>query len=64
MGAALLAMVACGAYSSLQECISTQMKEEILPDRQLAERYEERYQKFRKIYPAVRELYQLLKGES
>ena len=55
MGGAMLAMVACGAYSSVEEAAASIVKvsktEE--PDPALVEKYEARYQQFKQIYPAL-----------
>ena len=54
-GAAILAAVGCGVYSSVEEAAKKLVKvvktEE--PDEELVQKYEERYQKFRKFYPAL-----------
>ena len=59
MGGAMLAMVACGEYVSVQEVCDKFVKvaSVVEPDPQLAAKYEKRYQQFRKIYPACRELF-------
>ena len=58
-GGAILAAVACGEYQSVEEAcgklirvVSTQE-----PEPELVARYEGRYQTFRKIYPALKELF-------
>ena len=55
MGGAMLAMVACGEYSSVEEAASAIVKvsktEE--PDPELVAKYEARYQQFKNIYPAL-----------
>jgi len=58
-GAAMLAMVGCGAYESVQACAKAlvRTRKVILPDAALAARYEEQYGKFRKIYPAMKALF-------
>ena len=62
-GAAMLAMVGCGKFpdvgSAAEALIS--VRGSVLPEPELAARYEERYQKFRKIYPAMKTLFQELK---
>ena len=59
MGGAMLAMVACGLYPSVAAACEKLVRtaETISPDPELAARYEARYQQFRKIYPAMRELF-------
>lgn len=61
-GGAILAAVGCGAYASVEEAAEKLVKivETVEPEEELMNRYEERYQKFRKIYPAVKELFQVL----
>ena len=59
MGGAMLAMVACGAYGSVSEAVDAlvSVAETVEPDPELTALYEKRYQQFRKIYPACRELF-------
>ena len=59
-GGAMLAMVGCGAFESVQACASalTTVQKTVQPEPEIAARYEMRYQQFRKIYPAMRELFQ------
>ncbi len=59
MGGAMLAMVACGAYDSVEEVCRklVTVSETVTPDPAIAARYEARYQQFRQIYPALKELY-------
>lgn len=61
-GGAMLAMVGCGRFSSVQEAVDQLVEVEctIEPDSELTARYEERYQQFRKIYPAVKALFREL----
>ena len=63
LGAAMLAAVACGEYSSVEEAASKIVKvvDTVEPDPELTARYEKQYQKFRKIYPACRELFKELR---
>ena len=62
MGGAMLAMVACGLYPSVAGACAKLVRtaETVSPDPELATRYEERYQQFRNIYPAMRELFSQL----
>ena len=62
-GGAMLAMVGCGQFESVQACADalTAVWKTVEPEPGIAARYEERYQKFRKIYPAMRELFQEIK---
>lgn len=58
-GAAILAAVGCGVFRSVEEAAEKLVRviatEE--PDPELAAKYEERYQKFRKLYPALKGLF-------
>ena len=60
MGAAILAMVAGGEYSSVQEAagqiVKTTAAEE--PDLELTKKYEERYQQFRLLYPSLKNVFE------
>ena len=62
MGGAMLAMVACGAYSSVEEVCAklVQVAETVVPDPELTARYEARYQQFRQIYPALKSIFPAL----
>jgi xylulokinase len=62
-GGALLAMVGCGVYASVADCAGQLVcvKETVCPDGAIAARYEERYQKFKKIYPTMKQLFKELK---
>lgn len=55
-GAAILAAVGCGVFPSVEEAAKRLVKvvatEE--PEAELVEKYEERYQKFKKFYPALK----------
>ena len=59
MGGAMLAMVACGEYASVRDACKAMVSvaSTVEPEPELAERYEERYQQFRKIYPACKALF-------
>ncbi len=58
-GGAILAMVGSGAYENVSECAKNfvKIKETVYPDPMLAEKYEEKYQKFKKLYPALKEFF-------
>ena len=62
-GGAMLAMVGTGAYKNVRECCDglISVKETVKPDPEIAARYESQYQKYKKIYPCVKELYKDLK---
>lgn len=59
LGGAMLAMVACGAYRTVDAACRklVQVTETIRPDPELAALYEERYRCFQKIYPACKKLF-------
>lgn len=59
MGAAMLAMVACGEYADVRECCDSLscVSATVKPEPELVAKYETRYQQFKKIYPAVRPLF-------
>ena len=58
-GAALLAMVADGQYESVQAACHAlvEVVDTVEPDADLTARYEDRYQRFRQIYPACKALF-------
>lgn len=58
-GGAILAAVCCGEWKSVEDAAEklVRIKDTISPDAELAARYEERYARFTKIYPAVKELF-------
>ena len=58
-GGAMLAMVACGAYASVAECAEklVTVKETVEPDAELTALYDERYSRFKEIYPACKKLF-------
>lgn len=58
-GAAILAAVGCGEYESVEEATKSiiKIKEKIKPEADLVVKYEEKYQKFKKIYPALKDVF-------
>ncbi|MBR2038548.1 MAG: xylulokinase [Lachnospiraceae bacterium] len=62
-GAAMLAAVACGEHGSVQEMAEKLVKvvDTVEPDAELAAKYEERYQQFKQIYPACKQIYDVIK---
>ena len=62
-GGAMLAMVGCGAYPGVQACADALVRvtDSVEPDPAIAARYEERYQKFKTIYPALKSVFPALK---
>ena len=59
LGGAMLAMVACGAYATVADACNAlvSVASTVEPETELVERYEKRYQQFRKIYPACKDLF-------
>ena len=62
-GGAMLAMVGCGLFPSVRACSDALVRvtDSVEPTPELATRYEERYQKFKKIYPMMKNLFQEVK---
>ena len=58
-GAAMLAMVGCGEYKTVQEAASAivRVKETVLPVPEIAAAYEQKYRHFTKFYPALKGLF-------
>lgn len=63
LGGAMLAAVACGEYDSVEDAARkiVRVRETVEPDLELAAKYERRYQQFKEIYPACRELFRRLR---
>ena len=61
-GGAMLAMVACGVFESVRQAAEEliHVKDTVQPDPERMALYEKRYQQFRQIYPACRELFKVL----
>ena len=59
MGGAMLAMVACGDYPDVQSACDklVSVASTVKPEPALVAKYEARYQQFKKIYPAVKNLF-------
>ncbi len=59
LGGAMLAAVGCGEYPDVETIAEKTVKvvDTVEPKPELVEKYEERYQKFRKIYPAVKGIF-------
>jgi len=59
LGGAMLAMVACGAYATVADACQALVRvaSTVEPEKELVDRYEKRYQQFRKIYPACKDLF-------
>ena len=58
-GAAILAAVGCGVFSSVEEAATKLVKVigSETPELKLVQKYEERYQEFKKFYPALKGLF-------
>ncbi len=59
LGGAMLAAVGCGEYPDVETIARKVVKvvDTVEPEPELVAKYEERYQKFKKIYPTVKELF-------
>lgn len=59
LGGAMLAAVGCGAYASVEEAAAAivSVAKTIEPEPELVAKYEERYQVFRQIYPALKGIF-------
>ena len=57
MGACMLAMVACGVYKNVEEAVRKIVKysKSYTPDEQIVSRYNERYNEFKMLYPALKD---------
>ena len=62
-GGAMLAMVGDGTYPSVEQCAYelVNIKAYEIPKKELVERYEEKYLKYKKIYPSLKELFKEIK---
>ncbi len=58
LGAAILAAVACGEYATVEDAAKSivKVKETIVPEAEMVEAYQKKYQVFRKLYPAIKEI--------
>ena len=63
-GAAMLAAVACGAFADVKSCADAlvRIRDEVVPDPKLTEKYTAAYKRWRGIYPALRPLEYNLRG--
>ena len=61
-GGAMLAAVACGEFASVKEAAEklVHVTATVEPDPEISARYELQYQKFRQIYPAMKDLFPVL----
>lgn len=58
-GGAILAAVACGEFDSVEDAAKALVKvvDTVEPDPELSAKYETRYQQFRQLYPALKNVY-------
>ena len=63
MGGAMLAMVACGEYPTVGAACDALVKvvETVEPEAELVAKYEEKYNQFKMIYPAMKEVFAAIK---
>lgn len=61
-GGAILAMVGCGEYNSVLEATNAliKIKDVTEPDPELVKKYNEKYNTFKKLYPALKEVYKIM----
>lgn len=64
-GAAILAMVGCGAYGSVSEACAelVEISSSVYPDAELSSMYDEKYKNFSKVYPALKNVFKEIKEE-
>ena len=64
-GGAILAAVGCGEFESVEVAAEKLVKvvDTVKPEPELAVKYEKQYQKFRKIYPALKGLFDVLSND-
>ncbi len=62
-GAAVLAMIGDGAYESVSQCTEkfVSIKGTVAPDPEIVERYNDRYEKFKHLYPSLKEVFRSIK---
>lgn len=62
-GGAILAMVGSGEYESVEDCINSFVgyNSGTVYFKEIVDRYEEKYQKFKKLYPALKNVYKEIK---
>ena len=59
LGAAMLAAVGCGEYASVEEAAGAIVRvvDTIEPEPELVGKYKQKYEQFRRLYPAVKEIF-------
>lgn len=65
-GGAMLAMVGCGVYPTVEACADqlVQVCGTVEPDPEISARYEKQYQNFREIYPALKPIFAKLQEDA
>ena len=65
LGGAMLAAVGCGVYADVEEAAEKIVKviDCVKPEKELVEKYEKQYQKFKTIYPAMKGVFEILKED-
>ena len=58
-GASILAMVGANEYNSIDDAVNkvVRVKETVYPTKDLTEKYEQKYLKFRQLYPALKDVF-------
>ncbi len=58
-GAAILAMVGCGAYKNVYDAVSavTAVRQTVYPDKEISKLYNERYGVYKELYPALKDIF-------
>jgi xylulokinase len=61
-GGAMLAAVACGEFASVEEAAEKLVKvvDTVEPDAELTRKYNERYNQFKQIYPALKPVFKII----
>ena len=59
LGGAIVAMVGCGEYNSVNECTEKLVKicDTVYPDVEISSRYAQKYEQWRRIYPQLKNLF-------
>jgi xylulokinase len=62
-GGAVLAMIGDGAYESVSQCTEkfVSVKGTVEPDAEIVERYNDRYEKFKQLYPSLKGVFKAIK---
>lgn len=62
-GGAMLAMVGAKEFESVEDCVDSfiKIKETIYPQKEIAEKYQLQYAKFKKLYPSMKNLFKEIK---